>query len=180
MKLHEETLTQNTVFSGRIINVRQDQVLLENGKQALRDVVEHPGGVCVLPLTAEGEVILVKQFRYPYQEVLLEIPAGKLDKGGEDPLACGKRELEEEAGMIADTYISLGKMYPSPGYCAEIIHMYLAKDLRPSRQNLDEDEFLEVYRYPFEEVYQMVVEGKITDAKTQIAVLKTAAILKKG
>ena len=180
MKLHEETLSQNTVFAGRIINVRQDQVLLENGRQALRDVVEHPGGVCVLPLTDQGEVILVKQFRYPYREVLFEIPAGKLDKSGEDPLACGKRELEEEAGMLADTYISLGKMYPSPGYCAEIIHMYLAKDLRLSRQHLDEDEFLEVYRYPFEEVYRMVLEGEITDAKTQIAVLKTAAILKKG
>lgn len=180
MKLHEETLAQNTVFAGRIINVRQDQVLLENGKQALRDVVEHSGGVCVLPLTAEEEVILVRQFRYPYGEVLLEIPAGKLDKGGEDPLACGKRELEEEVGMIADTYVSLGKMYPSPGYCAEVIHIYLARDLRPSRQNLDEDEFLEVYRYPFEEVQRMVLEGEISDAKTQIAVLKAAALLKKG
>ncbi len=178
MKLHEETLIQNTVFEGLVVNVRQDQVLLENGAQALRDVVEHPGGVCVLPLTEAGEVIMVKQFRYPYREVLLEIPAGKLDKGGEDPLACGKRELREEAGMVADTYLSLGKLYPSPGYCNEIIYMYLAKDLHPVKQQLDEDEFLEVYRYPFEEVYRMVMDGEITDAKTQIAVLKAAAILK--
>ena len=151
--------------------------MLENGKTALRDVVEHPGGVCVLPLTEDNEVILVKQFRYPYQEVLFEIPAGKLDKGEEDPLHCGMRELEEEAGVTAGDYLSLGQMYPSPGYCDEVIHMFLARQLQPSQQHLDEDEFLEVYKMPFAQVLKMVTEGEIRDAKTQIAVLKTAVLL---
>ena len=106
MKLTEKTISQKMLVEGRIINLRQDTVMLENGKTALRDVVEHPGGVCVLPLTEDNEVILVKQFRYPYQEVLFEIPAGKLDKGEEDPLHCGMRELEEEAGVTAGDYLS--------------------------------------------------------------------------
>ena len=177
MKLTEETVKHQVVFEGKIINMRQDTVLLENGQLATRDVVEHPGGVCVLPLTDDGNVLMVKQFRYPYQEVLLEIPAGKLDKGNEDPLDCGKRELEEEAGVTAEEYISLGKMYPSPGYCDEMIHIYLAKGLHPSKQHLDEDEFLEVYSIPFETVLEEVLSGRITDAKTQIAVLKAAQLL---
>ncbi|MBQ4153054.1 MAG: NUDIX hydrolase [Oscillospiraceae bacterium] len=177
MKLTEKTLIHQVVFEGKIINMRQDTVLLENEKTATRDVVEHPGGVCVLPLTDAGEIIMVKQFRYPYKEVLLEIPAGKLDKGNEDPLDCGKRELEEETGMTAEEYLSLGKMYPSPGYCDEIIHMYLAKGLHPSKQHLDEDEFLEVYKIPFETVLSEILSGQLTDAKTQIAVLKAARIL---
>ena len=177
MKLTEKTLIHQVVFEGKIIHMRQDTVLLENEKTATRDVVEHPGGVCVLPLTDAGEIIMVKQFRYPYKEVLLEIPAGKLDKGNEDPLDCGKRELEEETGMTAEEYLSLGKMYPSPGYCDEIIHMYLAKGLHPSKQHLDEDEFLEVYKIPFETVLSEILSGQLTDAKTQIAVLKAARIL---
>ena len=177
MKLTEKTLIHQVVFEGKIINMRQDTVLLENEKTATRDVVEHPGGVCVLPLTDAGEIIMVKQFRYPYKEVLLEIPAGQLDKGNEDPLDCGKRELEEETGMTAEEYLSLGKMYPSPGYCDEIIHMYLAKGLHPSKQHLDEDEFLEVYKIPFETVLSEILSGQLTDAKTQIAVLKAARIL---
>lgn len=177
MKLTEETLEHKVVFEGNIITMRQDTVRLENGKTATRDVIEHRGGVCVLPLTDQNEVIMVKQFRYPYHEVLLEIPAGKLDRIGEDPLQCGKRELEEETGMVADEYLFLGKMYPSPGYCEEIVHIYLARGLHPSNQHLDEDEFLEVYRIPFEQIVQEVIAGKITDAKTQIAVLKAARLI---
>lgn len=177
MKLTEETLEHKVVFEGNIITMRQDTVRLENGKTATRDVIEHRGGVCVLPLTDQNEVIMVKQFRYPYHEVLLEIPAGKLDRIGEDPLQCGKRELEEETGMVADEYLFLGKMYPSPGYCEEIVHIYLARGLHPSKQHLDEDEFLEVYRIPFEQIVQEVIAGKITDAKTQIAVLKAARLI---
>ena len=176
MKLTEQTLKRNTVFTGKIINMRQDNVLLENGRTATRDVVEHPGGVCVLPLTAQNEIIMVRQFRYPYQEVLAEIPAGKLEKGEKSPLDCGKRELEEEAGMLADEYIDLGKMYPSPGYCEEIIHIFLAKGLHASSQHLDDDEFLEVSRIPFRDALKQVMNGEIKDGKTQIAVLKTAVL----
>ena len=177
MKLTEKTLERKPVWRGKIINIRQDKVELENGRTATRDVVEHPGGVCVLPLTDSNEILLVRQFRYPYGEVLTELPAGKLEPGGEDPLACGKRELEEETGMTAGEFVSLGTMYPSPGYCAEIIHMYLARGLRKSRQHLDEDEFLEVERLPFEQVLEDILAGKIKDAKTQIAVLKAARLL---
>ena len=177
MELTEKTLHRYVAFEGKIINMRQDTVELENGKTATRDVVEHPGGVCVLPLTDQNEVIMVKQFRYPYGEVIYEIPAGKLDRQGEDPLDCGKRELEEEAGMVADEFTFLGRMYPSPGYCAEIIHIYLAQGLHPSKQHLDEDEFLEVYKIPFQTVLEAVMAGEITDGKTQIAVLKTATLL---
>lgn len=179
MKLTEKTLEKKTVFEGRIINMRQDSVLLENGKIATRDVIEHPGGVCVLPLTDDGQVIFVKQFRYPYGETLLEIPAGKLEAFEQDPEVCGRRELEEEAGVTADEMISLGQMYPSPGYCAEIIHMYLAKGLHKSKQRLDEDEFLEVFYYSFEKAVEMVLNHEIKDAKTQIAILKTATWMKK-
>lgn len=179
MKLKEKTLQKNIVFTGRIIQVRQDIVELENGRTALRDVVEHPGGVCVLPLTEAGEVVMVRQFRYPYGEVLLELPAGKLDKGGEDSLSCGMRELREETGLTAGRYTALGQMYPTPGYCDEVIHLYLAQDLQAGEQDLDDDEFLSVVRYPFSTIYQMVLEGEIRDAKTQIAILKAAALLNK-
>lgn len=179
MKLTEKTLERNMVFQGKIINMRQDKVELENGRTATRDVIEHPGGVCVLPLTDDGKIIIVRQFRYPYQEVLPELPAGKLEPGGEEPLECGRRELEEETGMTAEEFLSLGTMYPSPGYCEEVIHMYLAKGLHKSVQRLDEDEFLEVEQLPFEQVLEDIMEGKIKDAKTQIAVLKAARLLKK-
>ena len=120
MNLKEETLTREYRFNGRIINLRTDRVRLPNGAEAGREVVEHPGGVCVAPLTDDHELLFVRQYRYPYEEVVLELPAGKRDKNGEEPLECGKRELQEETGAVAAEYISLGEVYPSPGYCDEI------------------------------------------------------------
>ncbi|MBR6701861.1 MAG: NUDIX hydrolase, partial [Clostridia bacterium] len=143
MDLEEKTLLKNYVYQGKIINVRRDEALLPNGSKAIREMVEHNGGVCIAPLTAEGELIFVEQFRYPYMEVVLELPAGKLEKG-EDPFEAGKRELEEETGCVADDYIDCGKFYPSPGYCGEIIHLYAAYNLHKTQMNLDEDEFLNV------------------------------------
>ena len=171
MNLEEKTLTQERLYQGRIINLRRDTVALANGREALREVVEHTGGVCVAALTKEGEVLLVEQFRYPYKEVLLEIPAGKLEKGEEAEI-CGRRELAEETGARAEKFVSLGRLYPSPGYCAEIIYMYAACGLSFGEQNLDEDEFLNVKRIKLEEAVNMVLENKITDAKTQAALLK--------
>ena len=110
MNLKEETLTREYRFNGRIINLRTDTVRLPNGAEAGREVVEHPGGVCVAPLTKEGDLLFVRQYRYPYEEVVLELPAGKRDRGGEDPLECGKRELMEETGATAKQYTSLGKL----------------------------------------------------------------------
>ena len=168
----EKTLNEKEVFAGRIIRVCHNEVLLENGQKAMREVVYHNGGVCVLPLCENGDVLFVKQFRYPYNEEVLELPAGKLEKG-EEPLESGKRELLEEVGAKAESYTSLGKLYPSPGYCGEIISMFLAEGLEFSSQSLDEDEFLDVVRIPLEKAVEMVMSGEIPDSKTQTAILKT-------
>ncbi|MBQ8337649.1 MAG: NUDIX hydrolase, partial [Oscillospiraceae bacterium] len=157
--------------------VCHDSVLLENGETALREVVYHNGGVCVLPLTDSGEVIFVKQFRYPYKEEVLELPAGKLNLG-EDPFESAVRELKEETGAEAKKYTPLGRLYPSPGYCGEIITMYLAEELSFGEQNLDEDEFLDTVKIPFEKAVEMVLAGEIPDAKTQTALLKAKLMLK--
>lgn len=177
MDLTEKTLKQTYIFKGKIVNLRVDDALLPDGTTAKREVVEHPGGVCVVPLTAEDELVFVKQFRYPYAEVLPELPAGKLEYG-EDPFLAGKRELKEETGATAKSYISLGKLYPTPGYCSEIIHMYLAKGLTFGAQDLDSDEFLEVVRIPLEEAFQMVMSNQITDSKTQVGVMKTYYLMR--
>ncbi len=168
----EKTLCSKEVFNGKVIRVCHDSVLLENGQEALREVVYHNGGVCVLPLTDEGEVIFVRQFRYPYKEEVLELPAGKLNKG-EDPFESAVRELKEETGAAAEKYTPLGKLYPTPGYCGEIITMYLAENLVFGEQALDEDEFLDTVKIPFEKAVEMVLAGEIPDAKTQTAILKT-------
>ncbi len=178
MNLREETVSRDTRYAGRIINLRVDEARLPNGQLALREVVEHPGGVCVAALTADRELLFVRQFRYPYGEILLELPAGKLDRTGEDPLEGGKRELLEETGATAASYRSLGRLYPTPGYCDEIIYLYLAEDLTFGDSCPDEDEFLECERIPLERAVQMVLNNEITDAKTQVAVLKVAALVK--
>ncbi len=177
MRLYEETLESNTIYEGKIITLKRDKVKLENGNIAYREVVNHSGGVGVIALNENGEIYMVKQFRYPYKKTILEIPAGKLNKG-EDPLECGKRELCEECGVKAKNYISLGEIYPSTGYVDEVIHLYLATSLSKSQQKLDDDEFLDVLILPFEKVVKMVMSGEITDSKTVSAVLKTDYLIK--
>lgn len=172
MNLEETTVSKSYGFRGKLLHLRVDEARLPDGSLATREMVEHPGGVGVLPLTAEGEVLLVQQYRYPYGEVLTEIPAGKRDPG-EDPLTTGRRELEEETGMAADTMTPLGCLYPSPGYTDEVIYLYLATGLHQTEAHPDADEFLHVVRMPLKELAEQVLDGKITDAKTQIAVLKT-------
>ncbi len=177
MHLSEKTLKIEEIYNGKILRLTKETALLEDGRTALREVVHHSGGVCILPLTEDGQVLFVKQFRYPFQEILLEIPAGKREKG-EDPKACGIRELKEEAGATAREVISLGCIYPTVAYDTEVIHLYLARGLEFGSQDLDEGEFLDVVRIPLEEAYQMVLEGKLPDAKTQVAVLKTYLLVK--
>ena len=177
MKLQEENIGSETLYEGVVVTVKKDKVLLENGRQSIREVVMHNGGVGILALDEQNNVLMVRQFRYPYHQVVLEIPAGKLERG-EDPLACGKRELMEETGYAADEYASLGVLYPTPGYADEVIHLYLATGLKRFEQNLDEGEFLEVERYPLSQLVEWVMEGKLPDAKSQIAILKTARLLK--
>ncbi|HIS04788.1 MAG TPA: NUDIX hydrolase [Candidatus Fimenecus stercoravium] len=179
MDLTEKTLGKSYIYKGRIINMRVDDAMLPDGRTAKREVVEHPGGVCIAALTEQEELLFVEQFRYPYGEVVLELPAGKLEYG-EDPLEAGKRELQEETGAAAQDYRSLGKLYPTPGYCGEIIHLYLATDLTFSAQHPDDDEFLELRRIPLEKAFQMVMENKIADAKTQVGILKTYQLVREG
>ena len=177
MELTEKTLSSEKIFDGRILHIRRDTVQLPNGAQAFREVVDHPGGVCVLALDGENRALLVSQFRYPYQEVLRELPAGKLEYG-EDPREAAVRELREETGAVPGAFSSLGELYPSPGYCGEIIRMYLARDLSFGSTDLDEDEFLNVERVPFDTLVEQVLSGDIRDAKTIAAVLKAKLLLK--
>ncbi|MGN0562271.1 MAG: NUDIX domain-containing protein [Candidatus Fimenecus sp.] len=177
MDFTEKPLKQDYLYRGKIVNLRVDDAELPDGTTALREVVEHPGGVCVAALTDKEELLFVAQFRYPYMETVLELPAGKLEYG-EDPFEAGKRELLEETGAAAKNYRDLGKLYPTPGYCGEIIHMYLAENLTFSEQHLDADEFLEVRRIPLEEAFQMVMRNEIRDSKTQVGILKTYHLVK--
>lgn len=176
MHLEEKTLTSDLIYDGKVVKLYKDNVLLENGCNTSREVIKHPGGVCVVPLTEKDEVIFVTQFRYPSKSVLTEIPAGKLE-WGEDHFTCGKRELKEETGCIAERYDYLGYLLPTPAYDTEVIHMYLARGLSQSEQDLDDDEFLDVRKIPFDKAIEMVMNGEITDAKTQLALLKTKHLL---
>ncbi|MBQ8683124.1 MAG: NUDIX hydrolase [Clostridia bacterium] len=169
--LTEYTLSQSTAFQGRLLRLRVDEARLPDGTTANREVVMHPGGVGIIALTEEDEVLLVKQFRYPYGEIVTEIPAGKREPG-EDPLVTGKRELAEETGFRADTFTPLGTLYPTPGYCDEVIYLYLATGLHPTEAHPDADEFLQVERMPLEALVKLALDGQLPDAKTQIAVLK--------
>ncbi len=175
----EKTINKNTVFQGKIINVRRDDALLPNGETAIREVVEHNGGVCIAPLTEDNELIFVRQFRYPYSEVILELPAGKLEKG-EDPFEAGKRELEEETGRKAGVYRDMGLFYPTPGYCGEIIHLYAARNLTGTKMKLDDDEFLEPVLIPIEKAVEMVLCGELRDGKTQALILKINELIRRG
>jgi len=176
MHLEEKTLKSETVYEGLIFNITHDTVELENGNTAVRDVLWHHGGVCVIPVTDNNEIFLVKQFRYPFGTATREVPAGKLEKG-ESHAECGKRELLEETGCLCSEYIYMGEMYPTPAYNSEVTHMYLAKGLSFEKQNLDPDEFLDVEKIPLSEAVKLVMEGKIKDGKTQIAILKASRIL---
>ena len=177
MDLTERTLRREDKFNGRILTVHVDTVTLPNGETALREVADHPGGVAVLALDGENNVLTVTQYRYPFGKPLLEIPAGKLDHPGEDPYAAGLRELEEETGAVPGIYEPLGRIMPSPGCYGETLHLYLARELRMSEQHLDEDEFLNVERIPFDEMVRRCLDGEIEDAKTVAAVLKAKLLL---
>lgn len=173
-KLREITLNQTYHFKGKIINLRVDDVELSDGSKTIREVVEHPGGVCVAALTADGRLPFVRQFRYPYGEIVAELPAGKLEKG-EDPLEAIKRELLEEVGAHGANWRSMGNLYPSPGYCGEIIRLFACDIDISGESHPDEGEFLEVEYIPLEKAVEMVMAGELPDAKTQTLVLKLFA-----
>lgn len=179
MDLTEKPINQEYKFKGKIVNMRVDDALLPNGTVAKREIVEHNGGVMVAPLDSDNNLYFVKQFRYPYMEIVTELPAGKLEKG-EDPFEAGKRELREETGATAEKYTFLGELYPTPGYCGEIIHMYLAENLTFGEQDPDDDEFLEVYKISLEDAVKMVLNNEIKDSKTQTAILKIHCLKNEG
>lgn len=178
MVLKEKTLEVEEIFKGKVFDVTLEKAELENGQQAMRELIHHNGGVCVVPVDEEGNVYMVKQFRYPFKEVLLEVPAGKLEKG-ENHRECGVRELKEEIGATAESVEYLGCIYPTVAYDTEIIHMYLARGLSFGEQHLDEGEFVDVVKMPFSQAFDMVMNNEIPDSKTQTAILKTYFLLNK-
>ena len=171
MELMEKTVESRVLFEGKIITVRLDKAELPNGRVASREVVEHPGGVAILPLFDDGTVSLVRQFRYPFQEVVAELPAGTLERG-EDHRLAALRELEEEVGASCGRLTYLGCLYSSPGFSSEVLHMYLAQELTEGACHPDEDEVLSVERIPFSALVEQVRQGEIKDAKTVALVLK--------
>ena len=174
--MQECKLSSEMKFDGKLIQVTYD-IADVNGKEAWREVVHHPGASAVVAIDEDNRIIMEKQFRYALNDYLLEIPAGKLDKG-EDPLVCAKRELEEETGIIASEWISLGTIATSPGFCNEVIHLFIAKGLSKGEIHWDEDEYVEVERYTFDELLQRIQEEKIKDSKTLSALLLAMPYLK--
>ena len=168
---YEQTEEVNWKFKGNIINVHHDSVTLADGTPAMREVVDHPGGVAIVGLTENNEVLLVRQFRYPYKETIYEIPAGKLEYG-ENPRDAAIREFSEECGAEAEIFESLGEIYPTPGYCGEIIRIFYAAKLSYGEQHLDDDEYLDVIKMPFDECVRRIMSGEIKDAKTIAGILK--------
>ena len=171
----EAMLESKEIFNGRVIRVTLDKVQLEDGTTSTREVVHHHGGACVLPVDADGNVTMVRQFRYALGEELWELPAGKLE-AGEDPFEAAKRELSEEGGLTADTYTELGVVYPTVGYDSERIYLWAAEGLHTVGQHLDAGEFLDVVKMPFAQALGLVMDGTIRDSKTQIALLKYAQL----
>ena len=179
MSLEEKTVKVNRIFYGKIIHVHTDDITLSNGKPGYREVVEHPGGVCIAAVTSKKELLFGRQFRYPFKEVCLELPAGKLEPG-EDPFEAAKRELKEETGCTGRDWVSMGNMYPTPGICTEIDRLWFCYvDEESDELELDEDEFIEPERIPLDAAVEMAMNGELPDAKTQLLVLKVARYLEK-
>lgn len=176
MELTEKTAKEKQIFNGKIIKVSVDDIILPNGKKAKREVVSHNGGCCIVPLTSDNEILLVEQFRYPYKEIVWEIPAGKKEQG-EDPRNCAIRELREETGAFSEEIIDLGIIYPSPGYTDEKIYLYLAKNIEIGEMSLDEDEFVNVKAFKLEKLLEMIENNEIKDSKTIIGILRTSRLL---
>ncbi len=179
MELNEKALKREVIYQGKKFAFCSDEVLLPNGETSKRDYVAHPGGVTVAALDENDELYFVRQFRYPYGRVILELPAGTLEKG-ENPIDACVRELREETGAVCSQLHSLGEFYPSVGYCDEVIYLYYTRIESVESQQLDEDEFINVVKIPLKKAVEMVLNNEIRDGKTQVAVLKLAALIGKN
>ena len=177
--LIEKKISSEDVFDGVLLHVKKDTVQLPNGHTAPREWIKHPGAAAVVPLLPDGNIILVKQFRYPVNQVTIEIPAGKLDIEGEDPIICAQRELSEETGYTAGRIWKLTTIATTVGFSNEWIHLYAAEDLKSGRQHTDADEFINYIKVPLTEAIKWIDEGKIFDSKSIIAILLLAKELKK-
>ena len=171
MDFTETLVSHMLAYDGLITKTNLDKVSLPNGEESLREIIDHPGGVAIVPVDSEGMVYCVRQFRYAMGKHLLEIPAGKLEKN-EEPMQCAVRELSEETGITAGRLTDLGYNYPSPGFCREVLHIYLATELTFGTAHPDHNEFLEIKKLPLDGLADMVMKNELTDAKTIIGILK--------
>lgn len=176
MDMTQKVVKTKEIFDGRVVKLRVDTVQLPDGRLAEREIMKHPGGVGVIAIDEDKNVLMVRQFRDAAKRIMLEIPAGKLEYG-ENPLECGKRELVEETGFRAAKFEHLGEFFVTPAYCEERINIYLASELTKECQNLDDGEFVEVEKISLDTLFDMVMHNEIADAKTIIAVLKAKQLL---
>ena len=178
MTFEEKTLKSERIYEGAIINLRKDKVTVEHGT-SYREIVEHNGGAVLAALTADGKMVMVRQYRKPAERVMLEAPAGKIDPG-EDPMHAAIRELKEETGYTAGNVKFLTRFYPSVGYSQEILYLYLCTELTPGETCFDENEAIDLEEMEVETLYRMVMDGRIEDAKTIIAILMVRSLLAEG
>ena len=178
--LGEQQLDSELIFDGRLLKVYKDRVKLPNGHESTREYIRHNGAVCIVPLTDDGNVVIERQFRYPFHRVITELPAGKLDSPDENPASAAARELLEETGITADRWIPIGALIPTCAYSTEVIHMFIAAELHFGERQLDADEFLNVETLALEDFVEKILRGEIEDSKTQTAVLKAWALKQKG
>ena len=170
MIFKEETLSSEYAYKGRILNVRKDEVTVINGRST-REIVEHIGGVAIAAVNSEGKIAMVEQFRKPFEDVILEVPAGKFNTPDEDHLEAAKRELREETGFTAGKWTFLTAMKPSVGYTTEELYIYLAEDLTAGETDFDDNEAIDDIMMDLDVAHKMAVSGKITDGKTLVAIL---------
>lgn len=176
MNLREKTIKTEKIYDGRIIKLSVDTVITPGGNEAERELIHHPGGVGVLAIDHEDMIYLVEQYRIPYDQILLEIPAGKIDMGETDVKKAAERELREETGLTADTLDFIGNFYPSVGFLDEDLRLFMAKGLHLGETDPDEDEFLNLVKLPFNEAVEMVMDNRIKDGKTIAAILKAKVL----